>query len=164
MKEFKSLELAKASLLKEISVQEKTFRNGRSLKEVIGTSFTIPLFSEINFSQDQLHYANEKIIEYKDDIKRVSELFSNNKDTRQASIVFKQNQDMPNCILSNSFIFTDNSLDCFVFSRSLDVNSKLECDVLIAQKMAYYIVSQGNKVEKDKSKLHFVCVNAHIYL
>lgn len=152
---------AQFKLLKALRTNgNKVVVNKKKTKELINVHFEVNKFDyQINISE--IKYIQDKLLQYEQQLIHVIKLLKIDRNSRQAVIVFDQNTDKPNCVVSTQFIIRNNLLYCICNSRSMDIKNKMFTDIEIARLMCSDILQRFTKV-----KLHsifFKIGSAHYY-
>ena len=129
-------------------------------KEVLNYSFKIKDF-DYKLNEEQEKYVKDKLEEYEEEIIYAIDNLMQDLNSRQSVIQFRVLQEYPNCCISIQFIIRNSKLYSIVTSRSLDVKSKLECDIEITRKISDKICK---KLNIELKEILFNVVSMHYYL
>lgn len=117
---------------------------------------------DFSFTETHINYAEEKLLEYKEDIQTAISKISDNIYTRQSCISFDIKSSKPNCMLSIQIQIREKKLYCTIYQRSLDVVNKLPQDYLIAYRICR-LVSEKHGFISGYNFTFFVG-NIHLYI
>ena len=133
---------------------------GLKTKEVLNYSFKVKDF-DYELNEEQEKYVKDKLEEYEEEIIYAIDNLMQDLNSRQSVIQFRVLQEYPNCCISIQFIIRNSKLYSIVTSRSLDVKSKLECDIEITRKISDKICK---KLNIELKEILFNVVSMHYYL
>jgi len=133
---------------------------GLKTKEVLNYSFKVKDF-DYELNEEQEKYVKDKLEEYEEEIIYAIDNLMQDLNSRQSVIQFRVLQEYPNCCISIQFIIRNSKLYSIVTSRSLDVKSKLECDIEICKRISYEICK---KLNIELKEILFNVVSMHYYL
>jgi len=129
-------------------------------KEVLNCSFKVKEF-DYKLNEEQEKYVKDKLEEYEENIVYAIDSLINDLNSRQSFIQFKILQELPNCVVSIQFIIRNSKLYIIVTSRSLDVKTKLECDIEIAKRISNKICK---KFGIELNEILFNVCSMHYYI
>jgi thymidylate synthase len=133
----------------EIIIKKKRY------KEVLNYVFSVNIFP-IHVQKKDYLYINRKIKKYEKYINYVANKLIKDNNTRQAILVFDTMNTRPNCIVCLQFQIRHNNLYITVFSRSLNIYTKIYCDVALAYKIGKILIKKINKKITIKNITFFV--------